>query len=373
MNIIAIDDEYYALEALVTIIERIVLKSGEIPQIRKASSAKKALLMISEDKPDIIFTDIRMDEVNGLDLCDYLHAHYPDIAVVIISGYADFTYAQRAIRANVLAYLTKPLNETDLEETFDLFRSGKKTGSDSSASKNSIASVRHSKPIVQKPHTPLNNGSFHHQVDQLVIRLINYYLTEKKINPLLNLIDTQLSGIAPTDINDSVDMLSQIAELILLNERIGDKKQAALSYQRLKAELEAISDNDGLSACTDTFKNILLTLHDQILPTRETITEKIIAYIDEHYYEDINLNDLALNVFFISPNHLSNLLFEKTGMRFSKYLLKIRMENALNLLLLEELSISEIAVLCGYNSESHFIFNFKRYYGKPPKKYKNKK
>lgn len=57
---------------------------------------------------DLVFTDIRMAEVSGLELSKYIYENCPDTKVVIISGYKDFEYAKKAIEYNVKHYLLKP-------------------------------------------------------------------------------------------------------------------------------------------------------------------------------------------------------------------------------------------------------------------------
>ena len=67
-----------------------------------ASDGMEALRLAEEKKADIIITDIRMPGLNGLELCEKLHEANPNIQIILISGYADFSYAQRAIQLGVL-------------------------------------------------------------------------------------------------------------------------------------------------------------------------------------------------------------------------------------------------------------------------------
>lgn len=60
---------------------------------------------------DIVITDIRMPEADGLELARHISEHYPDIKVIILTGYADFTYAQTAIQYNVSDFLLKPISK----------------------------------------------------------------------------------------------------------------------------------------------------------------------------------------------------------------------------------------------------------------------
>ena len=75
-----------------------------------ASDGMEALRLAEEKKADIIITDIRMPGLNGLELCEKLHEANPNIQIILISGYADFSYAQRAIQLGVLGYCLDQLH-----------------------------------------------------------------------------------------------------------------------------------------------------------------------------------------------------------------------------------------------------------------------
>ncbi len=63
---------------------------------------------------DIAILDIRMPGVNGLELCEYLKQRFPDILLILISGYAEFEYAQKGIAYGVLGYCLKPLDYSEI-------------------------------------------------------------------------------------------------------------------------------------------------------------------------------------------------------------------------------------------------------------------
>ncbi|WNR42792.1 response regulator [Paenibacillus roseipurpureus] len=67
---------------------------------------------------DIVLSDIRMAEVNGIQLAKHIYENYPQIRVIIISGYKDFEYAQQAIAYNVENYLLKPTKYDVITDVF---------------------------------------------------------------------------------------------------------------------------------------------------------------------------------------------------------------------------------------------------------------
>ncbi|MDR1797673.1 MAG: response regulator [Clostridiales Family XIII bacterium] len=82
-----------------------------------AHSGLDALDMVKELLPDIVFTDIRMPELDGIELISRLTVEYPSIKKVIVSGYDDFVYAKSAILNHTENYLLKPINLDELRDT----------------------------------------------------------------------------------------------------------------------------------------------------------------------------------------------------------------------------------------------------------------
>lgn len=79
-----------------------------------AESGREALHVIEERQVDIVITDIRMQQMSGLELCQILYAKYPHIQIIVISGYAEFSYVQRAVKYGILGYCLKPLEYEEL-------------------------------------------------------------------------------------------------------------------------------------------------------------------------------------------------------------------------------------------------------------------
>ena len=102
------------------------------------------------------------------------------------------------------------------------------------------------------------------------------------------------------------------------------------------------------------------------------IIDEILAFLDDNYYCEISLNELAATKYFMNPNYLSRLFKARTGMGFSKYLLGLRMKKAEELLENGDMNINEVALMVGYTSPSYFIQNFKKYFGRTPGTQRNK-
>jgi two-component system response regulator YesN len=82
----------------------------------EAASGKEALELLPELLPDVIITDICMPTLNGIELIEQAQTVNPDVKVIIVSGYDDFEYAQKAVRLGVFDYLLKPVAAAKLME-----------------------------------------------------------------------------------------------------------------------------------------------------------------------------------------------------------------------------------------------------------------
>ncbi|MBJ6364022.1 response regulator [Paenibacillus sp. GCM10012307] len=80
-----------------------------------AANGKQALTLFEEHQFDLVITDIRMPDMEGLELSKQIQSAYPECKVIILTGYRDFEYAKAAIQAGVVGYLLKPVDRTELD------------------------------------------------------------------------------------------------------------------------------------------------------------------------------------------------------------------------------------------------------------------
>lgn len=110
------------------------------------------------------------------------------------------------------------------------------------------------------------------------------------------------------------------------------------------------------------------------LPKTEDLPEvvlKLCAHVQDHYQEPLHLKDLARD-FHFSPEHLSRLFHQSTGLRFREYLAETRVNAACQALTLTRDAISEIAGNCGFSTLSRFNDCFKTHTGITPRDYRKR-
>ena len=112
-RVVLIDDENIIVEGL-----RRVIKWADYgcEVVGTASGAEEGAALIRKLQPHILFTDIRMPIMDGTELMQRVRRQYPEIMLVVLSGYSDFSYVSEAVRSQAVDYLLKPLTEEALSK-----------------------------------------------------------------------------------------------------------------------------------------------------------------------------------------------------------------------------------------------------------------
>ena len=84
-----------------------------------STNAKEALEYICRYKPDVVFTDIKMPGISGIELAERIKEKGVKSKVIFVSGYADFEYAKKGIRLNVFEYCLKPIKQQEADELLE--------------------------------------------------------------------------------------------------------------------------------------------------------------------------------------------------------------------------------------------------------------
>ncbi|MCK9478716.1 MAG: response regulator [Firmicutes bacterium] len=104
-KVIVVDDEFNIREGIKKFIET-NLTGFEVTHT--ASDGRGAIDILKKEHVDVVITDIKMSSLSGLDVARYIKQNGLSSKIVLISGYKDFEYAQKAIEYNVEHYLLKP-------------------------------------------------------------------------------------------------------------------------------------------------------------------------------------------------------------------------------------------------------------------------
>lgn len=112
-HVLIVDDESAIKKGLKQLIQKI---APNCVIDATASDGLEAIEIVKQCHPDIVITDIKMPGCNGLELSRYLYENYPEIKIIMLTGFADFAYAQAAINYRVCEFLLKPTSKDKLFE-----------------------------------------------------------------------------------------------------------------------------------------------------------------------------------------------------------------------------------------------------------------
>jgi len=114
MKVLIADDEMKICQLISHLID---WKAMDMDVVDIVNDGKTAFESICTNHPNIVITDIRMPNFDGLELIRLCKEQFPDIYFIIISGYGEFNYAKNAIKYGVEDYLLKPIKKKELEDT----------------------------------------------------------------------------------------------------------------------------------------------------------------------------------------------------------------------------------------------------------------
>ena len=115
-KILLVDDEILVRDA---IRENIDWEKLDCELIGDCENGKQAVEFVKTHEVDIVLTDILMPYMDGMELSHFLHDNYPDILIVIFSGFGEFEYAKKAIQYNVSEYMLKPVTAMELTKVIE--------------------------------------------------------------------------------------------------------------------------------------------------------------------------------------------------------------------------------------------------------------
>ena len=247
-SLLVVDDEVLTRNYLASVIPDLA-PVWQVDGI--ACDGVEALACLRQHSFDLVITDVAMPEMNGLDLARAIQQSYPQTVVVILSGFDEFDFAQKAVRFGVFDYLLKPLDDDDLKEVLE--------------------------------------------------RAANHI----------------------------------------------SKVKAADASRVLK----------------------LPAFHDEMSIPHGKLVDRAIDYICNHYREPISLSDVA-RYLQLSDSYLSDIFHKTTGEPYSKFITRIRMEKAAELLLqYNQIKIYQVSERVGFLSTKHFMTVFKKTFGVTPSEY----
>lgn len=326
------------------------------------SNGEKALSAFLKKPTDIILTDIEMPKMNGFEFLEEIKNKGYKPYVLIISGYDNFKYAQKAIKLNVSDYILKPINKTKLiSQLKELINRINKDAS--------LTKAQHISPAEYDNQVLTNNLKDLHifnKVEPFIIQTdINLSITTLKDcwNILLEK-NTPFNFLIRFSVQYALALSDFcVSHYIALSKVFGDEDP---SYELLKFDTQ-----EKIIATLSLWTEKIIQNLSSTSKAQNAIVSKALMIIHTSLNDSsLSVNTLAdkLNV---SPNYLSAKFKEKMNINCNNYITSKRIEKAKELLKDIDLKVYEIAEAVGINDYRYFTKLFKDETGVCPVDYRN--
>lgn len=331
MNVLIVDDDKLARKGLIAIMdwEKYGFKvAGDV------QNGRKALEFLRTHPVDIVFTDIDMPEIDGLELMQMCKEEFPDIKFVIFSVYENFSYAQTAIRMGALDYISKiSFSPEECEQILE----------------------RVSAKYRQTSRDGQADGEDREKLRELSRRWMytGWIFNEKEFE----------------------DLCRETKEISL--------RSAERIFVKSFHDIQILSGGEGEFPSLDTVEEML----DWVRRWRENIYEvcrstpqkndicafaAVILYVDEHIGEELRSEDAAERIG-MSRSYFSTRFKEMTGETFHQYVIHRKMKAAAERIEEGGKSITQIATELGYDNFHYFARVFAREHGCNPSEYRKER
>lgn len=119
MRIVIIEDEDNTRIGLMNLIRRI---GGEYEVVGEADNGAEGIRLIEQTRPDLVFADIRMPQLDGIKMLETLKSKGHRHKTIILTGFSEYEYAKKALQLGVFEFLEKPITAADLKLTLEKAR-----------------------------------------------------------------------------------------------------------------------------------------------------------------------------------------------------------------------------------------------------------
>ncbi len=208
-----------------------------------ASDGLEAIDFLQKHDVDIVITDIKMPEADGLEVARFVYENNLNCKVILLTGYADFTYAQTAIRYNVSSFILKPTNKKSLFEAVqeaqkELIESKR----NSSIAKEEIAFLKDQllQELTDQPPTP----ELRERLVHFHLSLTHYYMAAFQMVP----VNEDISVLKKIIISEKKNAYCYRYNNLILVIYFSEKEEMEVPLEILKNCREIIDIADSISS-----------------------------------------------------------------------------------------------------------------------------
>ena len=266
-KVLVVDDE----ESVVVTIKAILQLDGY--NVATTTSGAKARAMVRDVEYDLVLTDLRLEDGDGLDVLKAVRERYPQTVTIMLTGYASLESAIQALRAGAYDYLVKPSEVEELRATVARGLERRHLGQEV---RQRVAELEHANREIADL-----NSSLQRRIDEATAELKERYeqLTE------LDRMKSQFLSIASHELKTPITAMSGFLQVALRRvRRLAEGDAAAPVAESLRGiteQLEVVYRQTGK----------LARLVDELLDVSRIQTGRI-----EFRYGDVDIGELANEV-----------------------------------------------------------------------------
>ena len=328
-KILIVDDEYLERQALRMILE-------EMPAVSHVYEAENGIVALDKVKQhdiDLVFMDIKMPKMDGLEASRLIRVERPTLKIVILTAYADFELAQKAVKVHADDYLLKPSRPEKIAEAIELIK---------------IKAKDKSVDYMVQFKRALFKGQLKETRDclKLLFKLENEYADDFELLKTILL---------------TVQQGSEFFGITLDEKSKQDLQSIKLHGLRMK---------DYLTLIDLLLDKIFNQVIEKKLGSYDREIDHALNYIEYHLTSMCTLECVA-DYMNISPHYFSKLFKNEVGENFIQYVTNRKMEIASQKLTTTKDPIVSIAFDLGFNEANYFSKVFKKSTGLSPSEYRD--
>ncbi|MGI6031139.1 MAG: response regulator transcription factor [Eubacteriales bacterium] len=395
-TVLIADDEKIIREGLRHAVEN---SSLDYQVAAEAEDGMQALELALQYQPQLLFVDICMPRMNGLELISRLRTQLPYSKIIIISGYDDFDYVREALRMNVYEYLLKPVSPAQLQEILtrawnDIRREMEKNNYQHFVHQylQDNQDLLRNRFLVSLAEGQIPSERMEQELQLLGLAYSgNGYLFV--LNPIVDFgggnenlpIPLELLEQVRQEIQQSwpfqpmcwsflmgrllmiVGFYTQSEELVKMQQWVEQTAGRQTTPMLVSGEEIGSSPRGIVEACRRASASPWMEKE------KNPVVFQAMQYLEEHYQEADLSQQAVADAVGVSVSYLSKLFKKELSITFIDCLSMIRSQKAKQLLRNPALKIYEIAQMVGYNSQHYFCTAFKRIYKISPMEYRKLK
>ena len=410
-KIMLADDEPIMRKALQSLID---WKSIDCEVIYVAQNGEEVLETLEIVRPDILITDINMPGGDGVEISKYIWEKKLPVKVILLTAYADFSYAQSAIRYHVVEYVTKT---GAFEELLCAVERCKQI-----LNERKMQTIIEEEARIENFFRGIYDGNIYREISDkfkqlnfetssYVILFFQFLMDEvadrfhrvRIYDSLKNFFylafsDYMIHGMfyrkdiyglmikySPNGVEESanlreicvevMDMMDNFMELYVyvgISKNHDDIEELPDAFEEAQYALNhsRLEKSEKLNFYMDDMKN-------ERMPTvnfdaKQKLIGKSMEYIEKHFQEQMSVSDIS-RALGTSTSYLSRIFKESTGETIIRTISNKRIEKAKEYLIETDCKVYEVADILGFENVTYFSRFFKKHTGMSPKEYKDQK